>query len=102
MECTRWIPKLQVIIDDYILEDSFLVVNMDNIDIVFGVQWFYSIGEHNMNYKAPVMKFDFFFGKQVVLEGFNNYPIQKVASYILRVEYKQNSKLHMLGKIVDI
>ena len=67
MECTRWIPKLQVTIGDYTLLDSFYVVNVVNTNLVLGVQWLYSIGDHSMNYQVPQIIFKLFYGKQVIL-----------------------------------
>ena len=53
MECNRWIPDLQVNIGDYTVKDKFYVVNVANTNMVLGVQWLYSIGEHSVNYHIP-------------------------------------------------
>ena len=44
MDCTKWIPKLQVTIGNHIVTDNFYLMNVDYTNVVFGVQWLYSIG----------------------------------------------------------
>ena len=44
MDCTKWIPKLQVTIGNHIISDKFYLVNVDDTNVVFGVQWLYSLG----------------------------------------------------------
>ena len=44
------VPKLQVTIGNYTLVDSFYVVDVADTNVVLGVQWLYSIGEHSVNY----------------------------------------------------
>ena len=50
MDCTKWIPNLQVTIEEYTVIDGFYVVNVVDTNLVLGVQWLYSIGEHTINY----------------------------------------------------
>ena len=50
-------PKLQVTIGNYTITDNFYVVNLAGTNVVLGVQWFYSLGEHTMNYQVPKMRF---------------------------------------------
>ena len=57
MECNRWIPDLQVNIGDYTVKDNFHVVNVADTNMVLGVQWLYSIGEHSVNYHIPQISF---------------------------------------------
>ena len=49
LECNRWIPNLQVNIDDYTMKNNFYVVNMEDTNMVLGVQWIYPIGENSLN-----------------------------------------------------
>ena len=44
MDCTKWIPKLQVTIGNNILTDNFYVVNVADANVVLGFQWLYSLG----------------------------------------------------------
>ena len=60
------------------------VVNVANTDMVLGVQWMYSIGEHSMNYKIPQMSFKSTKGKPIVLKGINIYPSQLISSNNMR------------------
>ena len=71
MECNRWIPDLQVNIGDYTVKDNFYVVNVVDTNMVLGVQWLYSIGEHSVNYQIPQISFKDVEGKPVVLKGIN-------------------------------
>ena len=74
MECNRWIPNLQVNINDYTMKDNFYVVYVEDTNMVFGSQWLYVIGEHSVNYKIPQISFKDVEGKPVVLKGINMYP----------------------------
>ena len=57
MECTKWIPKLQVIIGNHTITGNFYVVNVDDKNVVLGFQWLYSIGENITKYQIPEMRF---------------------------------------------
>ena len=50
MECSKLIPKLQVTIGYYIVTNSFYVVDVADTNVVLGVQWLYSIGNHTIYY----------------------------------------------------
>ena len=78
MQCKTWVPKLQVTVGNYTFVDSFYVVNVANTNVVFGVQWFYSIGEHTVNYQIPEMKFQDSKGVLRVVRGHHTYPNQVV------------------------
>ena len=56
MDCTKWIPKLQVTLGNHTITDNFYVVNVADTNVVFGVQWFYSLGEHTVNYQVPEIR----------------------------------------------
>ena len=53
MDCTKWIPMLQVTQGNQTIPDNFYVVNAVDTNVVFRVQWLYYLGEHTMNYKFP-------------------------------------------------
>ena len=59
---------MQVNIGDYTVKDNFYVVNVVDTNIVLGVQWMYSIGEHSVNYQIPQISFKDVEGKLVVLK----------------------------------
>ena len=44
MDCTKCIPKLQVTIGNHTITHNFYVVNMDDTNVVLGVQWLYYLG----------------------------------------------------------
>ena len=50
MDCTKWIPKLQVTIGNHTITDNFYVVNVVDTKMVLGVQGLYSLWEQTMNY----------------------------------------------------
>ena len=74
MDCNRWIRNLQVNNSDYIVKDNFYDVNVADENMVLGVQWMYSIGEHSVNYYILQISFKDAEGKLVVLTGMNTYP----------------------------
>ena len=37
MDCTKWIPKLQVTIGNHTITDNFYVVNVSDTNVVLGV-----------------------------------------------------------------
>ena len=39
MDCTKWIPKLQVTKGNHTITDNFYVVDVDDTNLVLGVQW---------------------------------------------------------------
>ena len=84
MECNQWIPYLQVNIGHYTVKDNFYVVNVVDTNMVLGVQWMYSIGEHSVNYKIPQISFKDVEGKPVVLKGINTYLSQVIYAKIMR------------------
>ena len=57
MDCTKWIPKLQVTLGNHTITDNFYVVNVVDTNVVLGVQWLYCLGEHIMNYQVPEIRF---------------------------------------------
>ena len=63
-------------IRDYTMSNDLYIMNLFETNIVFVIQWLFSIGEHSMNYKIPEMRFKNSNGKQVVLKGMNTYPIR--------------------------
>ena len=56
---------------------------VDN-NIVFGVQWLYSIGRHTIYYQFPKIKFQDAAGKEVALRGVNTYPKQVINAHSMR------------------
>ena len=48
--------------------------------MVLRVKWFYSIGEHSVNYQIPQISFKDAKGKPVVLKGMNTYPRQVISA----------------------
>lgn len=80
MECTRWIPKLNITLGNYSLTNDFLVVDVSDTNVVLGVQWLYSIGKYSTDYRTMEMEFQGPDGKRVVLRGMNTYPAKVVSS----------------------
>ena len=44
MDYTKCIPKLQVTIGNNTVTGNFYVVNVDDKNVILGVQWLYSLG----------------------------------------------------------
>ena len=78
------IPNLQIHLGDYIVKEIFYVLNVADTNMVLGVQWLYSIGEHSMNYKIPQISFKDAKGKPVVLKGMNTYPSHVISINSMR------------------
>ena len=57
MECTKWIPKLQVTLGNHFIIDNFYVVNVADTNVVLGVQWLHYLGEHIVNYQLLEIRF---------------------------------------------
>ena len=66
------------------MKDNFSVVNVADTNMVLGVHWFYSIGEHSVNYQIPQISFKDAEGKSVVLKGMNTYHSQVISAKIMR------------------
>ena len=84
MDCTKWIPKLQVTIGNHTTTNNFYVVNVVDTNVVLGFQWFYYLGEHTMNYQVPEMRFKNLEGKPILLRGMHTYPNKVVSSHNMR------------------
>ena len=67
VDCTKWIPKLQITLGNHTITDNFYVVNVDDTNVVLGVQWLYSLGEHTVNYQVPKIRFKNSEGKPILL-----------------------------------
>ena len=84
MDCTKWIPKLQVTIVNHTISDKFYVVNMVDTNVVFGVQWLYYLGENTMNYQFPEIRLKNLEEKPILLRGMHTYPNQVASSHNMR------------------
>ena len=80
MECTRWIPKLNITLGNYSLTGDFFVVDVPDTNVVLGIQWLYSIGKYSTDYRTMEMEFQGPDGRRVVLRGTNTYPTKVVLS----------------------
>ena len=76
MECTKWIPKLQVTIGNHTITENFYVVNVAYTNVVLGVKWLYYLGDYIVNYQAPEMRFKNSEGEPILLRGMHTYPNQ--------------------------
>ena len=66
------------------MKEIFYVVNVEDTNLVLGVQWLYYIGEHSMNYKVTQISFKDVEGKPMVLKGMNTYPNQVIYANSMR------------------
>ena len=80
MDCTKWIPKLQVILGNHTITDNFYVVNVVDTNLVLGVKWLYSLWKHAVNYQVFETRFKNSEGKPILLRGMHTYPNQVVFS----------------------
>ena len=73
MDCTKWIPKLQVTIGNCTITENFYLVNVVDTNVVLGLQWLYSLREHTVNYQVPEIRFKNLAGKPILLKGMHTY-----------------------------
>jgi hypothetical protein len=71
--CTHRIRGLRVTMGNYTLTNDFYVVDLEDTNIVLGIQWIYSLGDINMNYKIMRMEFKDEEGRRFVLRGMTTY-----------------------------
>ena len=57
---------------------------MADTNVVLGVQWIYSLGEHTVNHQVPEIRFKNLEGKPILLRGMHTYPNQLVSSHSMR------------------
>ena len=84
VDSTKWILKLQVTIGNHTITNKFYVVTVSDTNVVLGIQWLYSLGEHIVNYQVPEIRFKIFDGKPILLRGMEIYPNQVVSSHSMR------------------
>ena len=84
MDCTKWIPKLQVTLGNHTITDIFYVLNVADTNVILGVQWLYYLEYHTVNYQVPEIRFKNLEGKPILLRGMHTYPNQVVSSHIMR------------------
>jgi hypothetical protein len=72
MLCTQKIPLLCVVLGNYTITDDFYVVELQDTNVILGVQWLVSIGKHSMDYQAMELEFKAVDGRKVVLRGMSN------------------------------
>ena len=89
MECSQRIPKLEVTLGNYIVIETFYVVDVPDLNVVLGVQWLYSVGTYSTNYQIMEMEFTGAEGQKVVLRGMNTYPPTAVTSHRMEAVLRQ-------------
>jgi hypothetical protein len=67
--CLDRVPDLEVKLGNYSMRDTFYVVDLDDTDVVLGVQWLITLGNIYTNYQILEMGFRDNEGKKVVLRG---------------------------------
>jgi hypothetical protein len=56
----------------YTLTDDFYVVDLEETNVVLGVQWLYSLRDFKMNYQKMRMEFIDTRGQHVILRGISS------------------------------
>jgi hypothetical protein len=57
VECLDRVPNLDMNLGNYIVRDTFSVVDLSDIDVVLGVQWMITLGKLTTNYQTLEMGF---------------------------------------------
>jgi hypothetical protein len=69
VECLDRVPNLEMKLGNYIVRDTFYVVDLSNTDVMLGVHWMITMGKITTNYQSLEMGFRDQDGKKVVLRG---------------------------------
>jgi hypothetical protein len=69
VECLDRVPNLEMKLGNYIVRDTFYVVDLLDTDVVLGVQWMITLGKITTNYQTLEMGFRDQDGKKVDLRG---------------------------------
>jgi hypothetical protein len=69
MECLNRVPNLEMKLGNYIVRDTFYVVDLSDTNVVLGVQSMITLGKITTNYQTLEMGFIDQDGKKVVLRG---------------------------------
>jgi hypothetical protein len=69
VECLDRVPDLEIRLGNYIMRDTFYVVDLSDTDVVLGVQWLITLGKITTNYQTLEMVFRDNDGKRFVLRG---------------------------------
>ena len=70
--CTWKILQLCLTLDNCTVIDDFYVVELQDTNVILGVQWLVSIGKHSIDYQAMEMEFKAADGRKVILWGMSN------------------------------
>jgi hypothetical protein len=57
MECLDRVPNFEMKLGNYIVIDTFYVVDLSDTDVVLGVQWMITLGKITTNYQTLEMGF---------------------------------------------
>jgi len=69
VECLDRVPNLEMKLGNYIVRDTFYVVDLLDRDVVLGVQWMITLGKITTNYQTLETGFRDQDGKKVVQRG---------------------------------
>jgi hypothetical protein len=69
VECLDRVPNLEMKLGNYIVRDTFYVVDLSDTNVVLGVRWMITLGKITTNYQTFEMGFRDQNGKKVVLRG---------------------------------
>jgi len=69
MTFTQRIRGLDVTLGNYTLTYDFYVVDLEDTNVLLGVQWLYSLGDFKMNYQDMRMEFMDTRGQHIILRG---------------------------------
>jgi hypothetical protein len=63
------VPDLEIKLGNYTMRDTFYVVDLSDIDVVFGFHWLISLGKITTKYQTLEMGFKDSEGKRIVLRA---------------------------------
>jgi hypothetical protein len=69
VECLDRVPDLEIKLGNYIVRDTFYLVDLSDTDVVLGVQWLITLGKITTNYQTLEMGFRDSDRKRIVLRG---------------------------------
>lgn len=71
LSCTHLVPQLSITMGNYTMTDDFFVVDLDEMDVILGIQWMETLDQYTQSFKRMEFSFEVD-GRKVVLRGMSN------------------------------
>ena len=90
MVCARYVPELSVTMGTYTLTDHFFVVNIQDTNMILGVQWLITLGKVTTDWKALEMEWDDAkTGRHEKIRGQHTYSTQTISAHRMEAVFRK-------------